>query len=430
MSAALSPKQASTIVDVLDGPEQVAVLEGAVRSGKTLSTNLLWCEYARTRPPGWPPLLMVGKTKDTLQRNVLDPIAELWGTRSPLVHTRGANEGTLFGHRVYMVGANDAKAESRIRGLTLGGTLVDEATLLPSQSYWSMLLTRHVTVPGAKIIATTNPDSPAHWLKRDVIDKADTLGVLVRKFVLDDNPVIGPAERAQLERSLTGLFYRRFVLGEWVAAEGAIYDMLDLDGPNRASWDTLPRLTGRTWLGVDYGDQNPFHAVLLAETLTGQLAVVGEWRYSGREQRRTMNQVEYEEALYQWVWDLTQDHHLTWPHRVAVDPSAAGFRGWLRRKGRWAGLTEPDEHINAVRDGIRDVGSLVASRRLLFLAGAAPQLERELLGYVWDDKASLRGEDRPVKVDDHGPDALRYAVASARSAWRPWLAYDGLPLAA
>lgn len=423
--ADLSPRQRAAVVRAVDGLEHVLLWEGAVRSGKTLSSILAWLEYVRTAPPG--PLLMVGKTKDTLRRNVLDEIDTLFPPgRSPLVHTAGANEGRLFGRKVHMVGANDAKAESRIRGLTLAGSYVDEATLLPSESYWSMLLTRHITTPGAKIFATTNPDSPAHWLKRTVIDDADAVHAAIFSFTLDDNPVIGPDERARLEASLRGLFYKRFIQGLWVAAEGAIYDMLDLDGVNRTTFDTMGTLTGRYWLGVDYGDSNPFHAVLIAETIDARLVVVGEWRWASREKQRQMLQTEYEEALGQWLEHgagITiggQSLVGTWPLRTAVDPSAAGFRVLLRRRG-WVGLTEPDEKINAVRDGLRDVSALLGTRRLLFARGAAPELERELLGYVWDEKASAKGEDRPVKVDDHGPDALRYAVAAARQVWRPWL---------
>jgi hypothetical protein len=106
-----------------------------------------------------------------------------------------------------------------------------------------------------------------------------------------------------------------------------------------------------------------------------------------------------------------------WPDRTAVDPSAASFRRQLRNDG-WTGLVEAD---NAVLDGIRNVSSLLAARRLLFVDGAAPELERELLGYVWDEKAQDKGQDEPSKVDDHGPDGLRYGVQVSRSVWRPWL---------
>lgn len=425
----LGDAQREAIRDSRLGPESVALWEGAVRSGKTMSSILAWCDYVRRlAPPG--PLLMVGKTKDTLRRNVLDEIDNYFGDDSPLIHTAGANDGTLFGRKVHMVGANDAKAETRIRGLTLAGAYVDEATLLPNESYWSMLLTRHITTfpLGAKIFATTNPDSPAHWLKKNVIDRASEVNARVFHFTLDDNPILTTEAKDQLKASLSGLFYKRFIDGLWVAAEGAIYDMLNLDddAPNRTTWDELPTLTGDMWLGVDYGDLNPFHAVLLALGVDKRLYVVGEWRYDGRARQRQMEQTEYEAALREWLSEgagILIDGEAAsdvWPSRIAVDPSAAGFRNVLRNRG-WTGLTTSEDKINPVRDGIRNTASLIGRGRLVFVKGAAPELEREMLGYVWDEKKAEHGEDAPVKVDDHGPDALRYAVAACRSVWRPWL---------
>jgi len=425
----LGEQQELSLIEALDGDQFINLWEGAVRSGKTMSSILAWCEYVRCMaPPG--PLVMIGKTKDTLGRNVLDEIDNYFGDASPLVHTRGANEGTLFGRKVHMVGANDAKAEAKIRGLTLAGAYVDEKTLLPGFGYWSMLVTRHATTMplGAKIFATTNPDSPAHWVKREIIDKADQVKAKVWHFGIDDNPILTTEAKELLKASLSGLFYKRFIDGLWVAAEGAIYDMLDLDGRHRTTWEQLPILTDARWLGIDYGTANPFHAVLLGTGIDRRLYVIGEWRYDGRKQQRAYDDGQYERELRAWldsgagVKIPTADGQLLdaigmWPHRVAIDPSAASFRALLRNR-QWGGLVSAD---NSVLDGIRNVASLLAADRLKFVKGAAPELEREMLGYVWDPKQQALGIDAPFKVDDHGPDALRYDVQAARSEWRPWL---------
>jgi PBSX family phage terminase large subunit len=420
--ADLSTKQARSIIEALDTDRRVCLWHGAVRSGKTLASALAWLAYIRQAPPG--DLAMIGKTKETLERNILGNL-RTWAGPGAVRHTALSNRGTIYGRTVHMLGANDRKAESRIRGMTLAGTYVDEATLLPGSEYWDMLMSRHLTTwtAGAKVLATTNPAQPGHWLKKQMLDTGEALAW---HFLLEDNPILTAQERADAARGVSGVFYRRNILGEWVAAEGAIYDRLDLEpgGANRTTWDRLPPLTGRYWLGMDYGDRNATHAVLLALGTDERLYVVGEWRHSGRESRHQMEQTEYEAALHEWITGGAgivlggRPLRDVWPERIAVDPSAAGFRNVLRNRG-WSGLTEPSEKINPVRDGIRNVNSLIVTGRLVFVQGAAPVLEREMAGYAWDDK---KDEDVPVKSDDHGPDALRYTVMCCRTVWRPWLA--------
>lgn len=445
---ALTAKQQTAVA--LSRGHRMAIYEGSVRSSKTITSLLDWLKFVRTAPTG--PLLMVGKTERTLERNVIGPLVEMLGSRRCRL-TRGTGELHLLGRTILIAGAADERSQEKIRGLTLVGAYVDEASLVP-ESFWSMLLTR-LSVAGARLIATTNPDSPQHWLKRDYLDRAGvhltkpgavehkaTGGIDLARlsFHLDDNPTLDPAYRAHLDITYVGLWRRRFIDGDWVAAEGAIYDMLDLNpgGAHRVDWTAVRRrLTGRHWVGLDYGQSNPFHAVLLGTTIDDRMIVCGEWRYDGRTSHRQLDDGEYEQRLRGWLddgGDLPAPDGMkagpVWPDRTAVDPSAASFRSMLRNRG-WTGLVAAD---NAVADGIRNTSSLLAGRRLLFAthddgSPAAPMLEREMLGYVWDPKATKRGEDEPLKVDDHGPDGLRYGVQVSRSAWRPWL-QTGLQLAA
>jgi PBSX family phage terminase large subunit len=424
-SAHLSAKQRQSIAEAT---ARINLWEGSVRSGKTLSSIVAFLEALRTGPRG--PVAIIGKTRDTVARNVIDPMADLFGTLAPsaVQYTRGAPTAVILGRLVHVMGANDARSEGRLRGLTLALAYVDEATLV-SRPFWGQLLFR-LSVPGAMLFATTNPDSPAHWLKKDYLDRAHHLGIASWHFTLDDNPALTPEYVAAIKAENVGLFYKRFVQGLWVAAEGAVYDMLDLDtgGQHRAHWQQVRRsLVGRWWMGVDYGTSNPTHAVLLGLGADERLYVCGEWRHDGRKQR-SLSDAEQSQRIRTWLdagalIPLPEGAHPdarpgpVWPDRTAVDPSAASFRRQLRNDG-WTGLVEAD---NAVLDGIRNVSSLLAARRLLFVDGAAPELERELLGYVWDEKAQDKGQDEPSKVDDHGPDGLRYGVQVSRSVWRPWL---------
>lgn len=283
---------------------RVNVYEGAVRSGKTIASLLAWLQFVRTGPSG--PLLMVGKTERTLRRNILDQLVEMLGpTRCRL--NAGTGDLWLLGRRVYITGANDERAQERIRGLTLAGAYVDEATTIP-ESFWAMLLTR-LSVPGARLLATTNPDSSVHWLKVNYLDRAalfltrsgdvwggpaDALDLHRFAFQLTDNPTL-PAEYIQaLEAELRGVWRRRLILGEWCIAEGAIYDMF-VDHAHVV--DQLPSMRELWWVGVDYGTANPFAALLLGTGDDQRLHVADEWRWDSVRAMRQKTDLEYSAAL-------------------------------------------------------------------------------------------------------------------------------------
>lgn len=398
-SAALSPKQQDSI---LDADARINLWEGSIRSGKTIASILRWLTYVRTAPPG--PLALVGKTKDTIARNVQDVIADI--APSAIVYTRGANACRILGRQVEVIGANDIKAESKIRGLTLAGAYVDEVTVLP-ETFWKQTLGR-MSVSGAKLFGTTNPDNPAHWLKKGFLDRAGELDLAAFHFQLDDNPSLDPEYVASLKAEYTGLWYKRFIQGLWVAAEGAIYDMLD-EQQHCAPAPPVDRWQ-RAWVAVDYGTSNPTHALLMV-LADNRLHIVSEWQHDGRT-RGQLTDAQLSERLAMWA----KSHLGSLPPPV-IDPSAASLRTQMRGDG-WPHIRTAD---NRVEVGIRVVASLIAGGKLVIDRDACPVLWDQLCGYVWDDAALDRGVEQPVKQEDHGPDALRYGVMSARQVWRHWL---------
>lgn len=411
--AFLSVKQQDSILDAV---ARLNIWEGAIRSGKTIGSILAWLLYVKTAPPG--PLAMIGKTRDTVTRNVLDVIADL--KPGAISYTRGATVCRILGRLVHVIGANDARAETRIRGLTLAGAYVDEITVLP-EGFWVQLLGR-LSVPGAKLFGTTNPDSPSHWLRKKYLQRAGELNLATWHFVLHDNPGLTQEYKDGLAAEFTGLWYKRFILGLWVAAEGAIYDMLDEDkhcipAPDSKFWR-------RGWIGVDYGTSNPTHAVfivLTAPVVVGdrivtpeRLHVISEWRHDGRAAGQ-LTDSQISARLAKWAAPLIEQ--LPTAPVTVLDPSAASLRAQMRSDG-WPGLRAADNRVDV---GIRASASLFAGGRLVVDQNACPFLWDELCGYVWDDTALARGEEKPVKDNDHGPDGERYGVMAARSVWRQWL---------
>lgn len=410
--AVMSPKQ---IFSIVEAEERINVWEGSIRSGKTIASLLRWLLFV-ANPPRDGELVIVGKTRETVNRNLFGPLQNpnLFGKQitKQIHYNPGAPTATLLGRTVHILGANDAKAEPKIRGMTVCGAYVDEATVLP-RTFWDQLVGR-CSVPGAKIFATTNPDNPSHWLRKYYLLRSVETQLRSWHFTIDDNPALDPSYVAWLKSTYTGLWYKRFVLGQWVQAAGAIYDMWD---EQRHVVDILPRITRWISLGVDYGTVNPFAALMLGLGEDQRLYFTNEWRYDSKLARRSLTDHEYSERLRRWLGAIKHPHEPgregVHPEWTCVDPSAASFVQQLYRDG-----LVPTLASNAVLDGIRNVGSLLATDRLKVHRSCAGWIE-EVPGYVWDEEhAEKYGEDKPIKANDHSLDGGRYGIHTTEAVWQ------------
>ena len=367
--------------------QRINLLEGSVSSGKTWISLVCWGFWLATMPQNQL-YLMCGKSLTTLKRNCLIPLEAMFG-QSNFSFSTSAKEAYLFGRRILLEGANDARSEGKIRGLTLQGAYCDELTLFP-KDFFVMLLSR-LRVPGAKLIATTNPDSPQHWLKREYIDRMAELDMLTMRFLLEDNTTLDPQYVAAVKAEYTGVFYHRFILGEWCVAEGLIYPMFD----KAVHVKSLPHPQGEWYVSVDYGTLNAFSAGLWCYDGTTAYRVA-EYYYSGREQKRQRTNTQYLQSIQQ----LTAGKSIS---AVIVDPSAASFiaelrqAGFLVRKGK-----------NDVVEGIRRTAAALEQGKLLFSPDCKNSF-REFALYRWDESSS---QDRPIKENDHAMDDIRYFVST------------------
>ncbi|WP_267244362.1 PBSX family phage terminase large subunit [Streptomyces sp. PR69] len=409
----LSHKQITSIVEAT---ARINIWHGAIRSGKTIASLIALLAAIATAPRAGL-ILITGRTLDTIGRNIMEPLVDpgLFGPLARLVvWTPGAKTATILGRTVHLIGANDRRSEAKIRGATVALVYCDEVSLLP-KDFFRQLLGR-LSVKDARLLGTTNPDNPGHWLKKEFIDRGSELDLRSWHFNLDDNPSLDPAYVAALKAEYVGLWYRRFILGAWVQSEGAVYEAFD---PTTHIVKTLPRI--ERWLadGIDYGTVNPFADVLLGLGADHRLYVVSEYRHDSRLQRRQMTDAEYSRARRTWLEKLRHPHSAqvgVTPEWTVVDPSASSFIEQLHRDGV-TGVTYAD---NAVLDGIRTVSTLLGTGDLLIHVSATGLID-ELPGYSWDDTAAEAGEDKPIKEDDHSCDALRYAVRTTESLWRPYI---------
>ena len=251
----LNPKQ---IDFMLYDDKRINLLTGSVRSGKTYVSLLKWAIFVGSMPEN-NEFLMTGKTVTSLKRNCLGLLQELVGDN--FTYSLSQKSGTLFGRRVWLEGANDDRAESKIRGMTLAGAYVDELTQIP-EDFYRMLLSR-LSMKNAKLYATTNPDTPTHWVKVDIIDNEE-IDKKVWHFTFDDNEILKAENQEYFDnlkaeyQSMGEVYYQRFILGLWVLAEGIIYkqfanneEMFIKDEPIDENGNKINFLI--ISIGIDYG---------------------------------------------------------------------------------------------------------------------------------------------------------------------------------
>ncbi|MBF6358188.1 PBSX family phage terminase large subunit [Nocardia higoensis] len=421
----MSRKQIASIVE----SEQAAIniWNGSIRSGKTISSIVAFF-LGVARAPEAAMIIIVGRTLQTIERNILEPMQKrsLFGPLSKEIHhTRGSSTAVILGRTIHLIGANDESAESKIRGSTIYLALVDEATLLP-ENFWTQLQGR-LSEPGARCLATTNPDNPEHYLKKKFMDRRHEEGmdVQVWDFYMEDNPQLDPAWITRKKAEFTGVFYRRFILGEWVAAEGAVFDMYDRDR-HVIRWEDLPDMRWIVGVGIDHGTTNPTHAVMIGHGVDDVLYVMDEWRYKANSEAARWSNVELSAGVRAWIDTV---HHPNddpenlprWTAPVIVDSSAADFRVQLKQDGLATVKANKD-----VLYGIRTMCALLSADKLKF-TDRVPELLKEIPAYVWDEKASVEGKDQVIKLNDHGIDATRYLLVTAERKWRRHIKLNTLP---
>ena len=389
------------------------IADGAIRSGKTVSMSLSFVFWAMSAFSDQI-FIMAGKTVGSFRRNVLDTLLPMLRSRgytvdeyrsdNLLVITRGKVTNYF-----YVFGGKDEGSQDLVQGLTAAGGFFDEVALMP-ESFVNQAVAR-CSVTGRKLFFNCNPGSPIHWFKLNWIDKRTQKKLLYLHFEMDDNLSLSEEIKKAYRSMYVGVFYLRFIKGLWRAAEGLIYTMFT-DANLYDQLDERTRHISTKSIAVDYGTTNP--CVFYEIWDDGQILwVENEYRWDSRseEARRSPNpqktDAQYADDMAAFMGIRPEDQCM-----IIVDPSAASFIQELRSRG-WV-VKEAD---NEVLDGIRKTGALFAKHQLLVNRRKCPGLIGELQSYVWDDKAAEKGEEKPVKQLDHGPDAIRYKVNSLPN-WR------------
>jgi len=388
------------------------ICDGAVRSGKTSLMMVGFVDDAMTRFNGRR-FGICGKTVDSATKNIVQPyMAMQYAQRSYRIKwsrtdkTMTVSKGGVT--NVFEVfGGKDESSYALIQGRTLAGCLIDEVVLQP-RSFVDQAMIR-CSVTGSKVWFSCNPAAPSHWFYTDWIKKADAGEINAQHihFVLRDNPGLSEETIQRYEQSFTGVFYQRYVLGEWVAAEGLVYPFFSAGQDAYLFHGDASHIDGQFYVSIDYGTHNPCSMGLWV-IHDGKALRIRESYFDSRAERVQRTDEEHYAALER----LTKGYYI---QAVVVDPSAASFIETIRRHGKYMVIPANNDVLN----GIRCVASLMQAGLVIIHESCAAS-RREFGLYSWDDKAK---EDRVVKENDHAMDDIRYfcyTILAPLIRWADW----------
>lgn len=389
------------------------ISDGAIRSGKTLVFSLSFGLWAMKNFKEMN-FLICGKTIGALRRNVVLDWTRQMSAQGFSVKERRTDSLLIvstseYSNYFYMFGGYDEHSQDVVQGITAAGALFDEVALMP-RSFVDQAVGR-CSVDGSKFWFNCNPDTPKHWFKVEWIDKIispssggsnekQNKNLLYVHFTMDDNPSLSEKVKKRYKSMFTGVFYRRFILGLWCAADGLIYDNFSEDAHTYVELPESVTDNSRRYISIDYGTTNPMAFLELIDD-GDTVYVEREYYYSSKEHGRQKTDSEYAEDFVDFAGNLD-----TLVYAV-LDPSAASFKTELRNRG-----FRVKDADNDVRNGISKV-SIMFSTKKLMINRKCKYLINELLGYIWDIKAAENGFERPVKNNDHACDALRYGISTA-----------------
>ncbi len=378
------------IESIADSDAFLNIWEGSVRSGKTIASIVALGKFIMQSPPG--EIVIAGRSSEAIIRNVVRPMQELF--KGYVTWQPGKRTIILADREVWTVGASDERAAGRIQGMTCIGAYCDEISLLP-RNFFDMLLGR-LSLKGARLFGTSNPDSPYHWL-REVLNKADGKYLKTWHFDLTDNPYLPPDYIDNLKRSYSGLWYKRYIEGLWVLAEGSVYDFFDskkhvIDSPSSMAREYV--------VGIDYGTTNPCAFVLIGINKSSfpNIWVEAEYYWDSKVKNRQKTDAEYAQDLKKFI----EGKNIK---AIYLDPSAASFKAEIRR----CGIDNLFDANNDVLDGIRTVATKVSTGTVMICSNCT-NLIKEFGSYCWDERSRKLGIDKPLKQNDHILDALRYGL--------------------
>ena len=354
------------------------VKSGATRSGKTYLDYYLIPKRIVTVKNESGLVVLIGNTKGTLQRNIIEPLQAIW-TTSLVSDIRSDNTAILFGEKVHCIGADKVNAVNRIRGSSIKYCYGDEIVTW-HKDVFDMLKSR-LDKEYSLFDGTCNPDHPKHWFK-EFLDSAEDNGIdlFYQKYRLDDNTFLPESVRENIKREYYGtVLYDRYVLGEWVPTEGLIYPLL-ADNPSayEVEKDKLPSMHDFN-IGIDFGGNKSGHACVLSAIGSDGCLYFLKADYRKASGTRA-------EDVIDWCVNKAEEYFADYPYFFTIYPDCAEqtLKNSIEAKSRFSVYNSIKPPII---DRIRLVNKLLGRGMVKFVKGECNELISAFSEALWDSKS-------------------------------------------
>lgn len=410
--APFSTKQRRLIYWWADGSphreKKIVIAEGAIRSGKTIAMICGFLIWSCTEFDG-EVFILAGKTIGALKKNVIGPMLKIlgaWGLGYHYVSTGDEARIEIGKNVYYLYDAHNERSQDRLQGLTAAGALADEVALFP-ESFIEQMIGR-CSVTGSRIWMNCNPGAPSNYVKTELIDKQTDKEILVLKFCMEDNLSLSAEIKAMYYRMYTGVFYRRFIRGEWAMTAGLIYQEF-ANNPGQFTVTELPQIS-RAVIGVDFGGTGSAHSFTLLGFTNGmrEVVVLAEY-YHDNKRSGTLSPTELDAAFVAFCKEAKRRYRVYEAFCDSAEQTLIqGLRIAMARSG--LGIEVKNAVKGPINDRIAFFNSMMAQGRFLCHSSCVHTIQA-LRDAVYDPKSEtkdIRLDDGTTNIDSL--DSMEYAV--------------------
>lgn len=390
------------------------IADGAIRSGKTVSMALSFAFWAMENFNGQN-FAMCGKTIGSFRRNVLTVLKLMLSSRGYQYSDRRADNllevrrGSTVNY-FYIFGGKDERSQDLIQGITLAGVLFDEVALMP-ESFVNQAVGR-CSVAGSKYWFNCNPGNPAHWFKQNWIDKQDEKQLIYLHFTMDDNLSLSEKIKARYKSMFSGVFFKRYILGRWIPAEGVVYPQFAED-PEYFILDNAPRIIHAV-IGVDFGGTGSAHSFTLVGFMPGmrEVIVLDEF-YHNNKKDGVLSPTQLEKAFVDFVRCAKSKYIVG---EAFCDSAEQTLIQGLKVASIKAhlGISIRDAKKGSINDRIAFYNSLMSQERFKIMRHCKATIDA-LRSAVYDDKnptEDVRLDDGSTNIDSL--DSMEYATETVQ----------------